>query len=203
MTHLSAQRLGIGLLVIGSSIILGANLALQNTPTTVLVVLGLLSLSVLALATGQFILIWHYRYKLRNPAVVIAVLLLFAGGLFVAGNEAWIAHKNLFVANLVLLIMAWVLVGILTIGLVLGIYFFQRDHALGWLAVTLLIAVYGIAMYVTRNTADLLLQRVLLNDTGIIFSSAICLAFWLVPLTVITFIYHSLRLLHHEFVRRN
>lgn len=203
MTRLFAQRLGIVLLVIGSGIILSANLLLQDTPTTTLVVFGLLGLSMLTLAAGQIILIWHYRYQLRNPAVVIIILLLFSGGLFVVGQEDWITNENPFIANLVLLIMSWVLVGMLTISFVLGIYFFQRDHALGWLAVILLIAVYGIAMYVTRNTADLLLQRVFLNDTGIVFSSAICLAFWLVPLTAITFIYHSLRLLHHEFIRRN
>lgn len=203
MTRLFAQRLGIVLLVIGSGIILSANLLLQDTPTTTLVVFGLLSLSMLTLAAGQIILIWHYRYQLRNPAVVIIILLLFSGGLFVVGQKDWITNENPFIANLVLLIMSWVLVGMLTISFVLGIYFFQRDHALGWLAVILLIAVYGIAMYVTRNTADLLLQRVFLNDTGIVFSSAICLAFWLVPLTAITFIYHSLRLLHHEFIRRN
>jgi|SRR5690554_4862587 len=178
----------------------GANLG--SSVAGVLVVVSTFCGIWFALTLSAVTLIVAHANSFRRTPALLGIAALFGVLLWLWALQSQPDGQGAsLLANLQILIGSWVLILPLALGVAVGVHLWLSDNAISLAAGTLLTLVWSLVVYVRLNSAERLLASTLSgSDVATIwwFQPIICLTFWILLLGSVSFLGHTLRLLHQE-----
>lgn len=206
MSLVKRRRLGWWLVGLGSAV--GLLLPSTFTPAGITpgvwlaIMLTMIILPTLALIIGGIFLLLGYQEFFRRPVGLITLVVAFVIVLRIVNPLIEQAERPWPLSQIFLLAAFYFLALTMILFFALIFYLWHRDHAVQLFAITALLSVWALAIYVRIHGPDQTLVDALLGRFPSELIALLCIGNFVVILTPIFFVIHVLRVVSQEFDRR-
>lgn len=197
---MNKKQLGWGITIISTVFaLLIESLPIENVSPMLIIPLFILLLTILlgGLFSGHLLLIWHYHDFFKHwygfASGLASYFFLFS--IWIYFNNA--APTSPWLIKVHTAITVWLMVFVVTIGIVIFIFLTANDYGLRIMAVTMLGSMWGLFFLARQMTGEQLLEEIL-NVQIPIFSMMQCVTMWLLFAGVITFSRRMFLLIYKE-----
>lgn len=159
-------------------------------------------ISLLGLLIGHGLLIAAYRRVFEQTSAVVVAVVTVTVLMYGLNPSAGGTSSSLWAESARTIGSLWLLVMLFDLGIVFAFHLYYRDRAVRLFGVIALAYVWSLLLYFNSGIEPVaFLEAIVTARYPIHMQVLLCLAAWIVPLGAASFIYHTVRLVHHEFGR--